>query len=100
MFSKLRPVVAFTALLLTGCVAALYMPSETDALRSGTPLDTLIAGRKLYINHCGSCHNLYLPEQYTLPEWTQIADSMQERSKLDGHEKNMIIKYLGTKAKS
>jgi len=86
-------------LVFSGCVVSLYMPTENDAKVFNTTLDTLKRGRELYINKCGSCHNLYLPSKYTKQEWQQIMDKMQKPAKIDNSQKELIKKYLETNAK-
>lgn len=85
---------------LIGCVASLYMPTEIDAKVFNTTLDTLKIGRELYINKCGSCHNLYLPSIYTKEEWQQIMDRMEKPAKINNLQKGLIKKYLEIKQKS
>ncbi len=79
---------------LFGCATVLYVPTEADAQSQSVSLDTLIAGRELYMNRCGSCHNLYLPTQYSKQEWTQILDKMQKPAKIDTTQKELIKKYI------
>jgi len=101
MFSKNKiiPILLLVVLIIYKCTSALYRPTISDAQKSGTSLDTLIAGRKSYIISCGSCHNLYLPEQYTKAEWKITLDNMQERSNITVEQKEIILKYLKSKSK-
>jgi hypothetical protein len=85
---------------LSGCAPSLYIPTVTDAELSGTSLDGLKKGRELYVAKCGSCHNLYLPAAYTKQVWLQEIEEMQIRAKIDDSQKELIVKYLETKAKS
>jgi hypothetical protein len=75
------------------------MPTETDSKQYNIPLDSLINGRALLINKCSSCHNLYLPTQYTKQEWLPIIDKMQKRAKIDNSQKEIITSYLGLSCK-
>ena len=51
-------------------------------------------GRKLYVNHCGGCHNLYLPKEYNADQWKKNIDEMQEKAKISDKEKQLIYQYL------
>jgi len=100
MFSKkLISILLLVVLLIYKCSSSLYNPTISDARRSGNSIDLLIAGRKTYITSCGSCHSLYLPEQYTKTEWRVTLDSMQKRAKITEDEKNIILQYLLSKSK-
>lgn len=100
MFSKNKFTLLLLALTLTACISTLYMPTENDAVKNNISLDTLQAGRLLYINSCGSCHNLYLPESYSYQEWLQIMNKMQSPAKIDNNQKNLINQYLNVHAKN
>ncbi|MFZ4399554.1 MAG: hypothetical protein ACOYO1_05945 [Bacteroidales bacterium] len=84
---------------LSGCIASLYLPTEEDAKIYNIPLTTLKEGRELYINKCSSCHNLYLPSNYTKHEWSLNLNKMQKRAKIDSTQKENITKYLEINAK-
>ena len=75
------------------CSTALYTPSESQQTTSASLLQ-LQEGRKLYVQKCGSCHTLYLPEKYTKPQWQNFIDEMQQKAKIDDREKEQILKYL------
>lgn len=71
------------------CQSKLYMPLKED--RNYTQL---MSGRNLYIQRCGSCHNLYLPKDYTSEKWLAIIQQMQVRAKINEEEKSLITQYL------
>ncbi len=75
------------------------MPNEPDGKRAGISVDSLIDGRTLYIKHCGSCHNLYLPEKFTATEWEKNVSEMQLKSKINDFQKDNILHYLQTRSK-
>ena len=79
-----------TCCVIYGCSRQLYMPAATDA----TKQEALLQGRKLYVNHCGSCHNLHLPKEYNADQWKKNIDEMQEKSKISDDEKQLIYQYL------
>jgi hypothetical protein len=96
---KVIAIVLISIVLIYKCGTALYIPSSVDAQKTGIPLDTLILGRKMYVNSCGSCHILSLPEQYTKSQWRVHLDSMQLRSDINDQQKEVILKYLESKSK-
>jgi len=83
----------FLALLLLACSPTLYMPDSRDA--NTQPL--LLEGRKLYVSHCSSCHNLHLPDEYTAITWSHNLDEMQSKAKINDKEKLLIFNYLTSK---
>ena len=76
--------------IIISCTIQLYKPSSKDA----TIQQELVDGRKLYINHCGNCHNLHLPKEYNAGEWANHLNDMQRKSKITDLEKEHIYKYL------
>jgi len=99
MCSKRIIFVLSAAIGLISCVSALYIPSQSDALSQNTSLEKLQQGRELYINRCGSCHNLYLPSSYTSKSWKPIMDKMQKPARIDDSQKELIAAYLETSCK-
>jgi hypothetical protein len=101
MFSKLKifSIVIITVVFIYKCSTALYIPTIVEAQKSGISLDTLLIGREMYVNNCGSCHSLFLPEQYTKSEWREHLDRMQLRSGINDRQKEVILKYLESKSK-
>jgi hypothetical protein len=101
LFRLKKYLIIFTLLiLLFKCAPALYLPSISDEYKSNISLDSLIKGRKLYINNCGACHNLYLPEKFTSREWSYNVERMQDRAKIDSVQKELIVSYLKIKSKN
>ena len=74
--------------LIYRCGSALYVPTIADQERTGIMLDSLSEGRKLYVEHCGSCHNLHLPEQFNSTEWEKNVAEMQEKGKITRQPKS------------
>jgi hypothetical protein len=100
MNSKTRNrIVVLAGILFCACSPALYMPSEVDSSRTGISTDSLLIGRTLYINHCGSCHNLHLPEQYTRRHWEKEIPDMQRKAKITDEETKMITNFLLARSK-
>ena len=85
--------------LLSACSPALYVPSMDDAIRSRVSADSLTMGRTLYINHCGSCHNLRLPEHYTRKQWGKELPEMQQKAKISEEEAKLIANFVLARSK-
>ncbi len=81
-------IVSFTA-----CMPALYKPAP-ELVTGDVSYEQLVAGRKLYVSKCGSCHALYLPQQYERQVWEHNMEEMQERSNVSDPEKKLILLYL------
>lgn len=75
------------------CTSALYKPTASHETATAS-LAQLQAGRKAYVQKCGSCHTLFLPEKYTKQEWKHWLSEMQEEAKLDTLQKQQILLYL------
>lgn len=85
--------------LLSSCKPMLTIPNDEDAVRAankGIDISTgqLQQSRQLYINKCGSCHTLYLPNKYKGPMWEQVLNEMSQRAKLTEDEKKDLLTYL------
>jgi len=81
------------AVVAISCKSALYVPSEADASAS-VSLKQLQAGRLIYVNRCGSCHSLYLPEQFTPAKWRTNLNEMKPKAKLTDQEYTLVYRYL------
>jgi len=91
-----KTITIITLIIITvsvSCSTALYIPSESQQTTSAS-LSQLTEGRKLYVQKCGSCHTLYLPEKYTKLQWQHFLDEMQLKASIDNPEKEQILKYL------
>ena len=80
--------------LLLACAPALYLPTEEMAARQAKSLGDLRRGRQAYIDHCGSCHNLYLPAQFTPGDWTRHIREMGPRAHADSLQQRLILDYI------
>jgi predicted small lipoprotein YifL len=78
---------------LAECTSALYFPDQNN-VTPGSNLDDLKAGRQLYVNKCGSCHSLFLPEKYSTEQWPALVDKMEIKSNICSEEKSLILNYL------
>ncbi|HEY3371020.1 MAG TPA: hypothetical protein VGK10_09250 [Prolixibacteraceae bacterium] len=88
------------AIMICACSPALYMPTMTDASRTGISADSLMMGRTLYTNHCGSCHNLHLPEQYTRAQWEKVMPIMKRKAKITDQEAQLITNFILARSKA
>lgn len=89
----------FAIAFLSACSPALYLPTPEDAEKSGTELEALQTGRALYVSHCGSCHNLIVPEKHTFAEWEKNMIEMQDKARIDDTQRALIMNYLKTRSK-
>lgn len=80
-------------LTIWACGSALYIPTS-ETVNDTASLTELQEGRKLYINHCGSCHNLYKPQSYTREKWTHQMLEMKVEAKISDEQAVLILNYL------
>ena len=100
MNSKNRTrIILSIAVVFCACSPALYMPTMDDANHTGGSVDSLMIGRALYTNHCGSCHNLHLPERYTRTQWEKVIQEMKPKAKITDKEALLISKFLLARSK-
>jgi len=86
-------IMLFAVGLIAACSSALYIPSESE-VTSKANLEELNDGRALYINKCGGCHTLVLPEKYSDKDWSIWVDKMEVKANITSSEKEKILKYL------
>ena len=82
--------IVFVACTIYSCRPTLYLPREADVVKR----EKLLAGRRLYVRHCSSCHNLHFPKEYDGVGWEIQLDEMQKRAKITDNEKELIYDYL------
>jgi hypothetical protein len=99
IFRVLIPIV-FASMLILGCsksltnnTDALYVPTAADATSTATLAD-LQAGRTVFINNCGKCHNYYSPDSYAAANWKSIVPIMASRAALSATETSQVTKYV------
>ncbi len=83
------------------CAGSIPNPTEADAewashAWTGTTLHNLMTGRKLYVEKCGGCHSLSVPEQHSVLEWERIIENMKIRAAVSEDEKSLMMRYLVT----
>ena len=72
---------------------------QSTATNKPTLADTIAQGRQIYVNNCGSCHNLFQPERFTAEQWVWNVNKMQKRAKVDDVQKEVMLKYLFANSK-
>lgn len=92
----MKIITAVLIIILFSCAPALYQPNTGHAEISGIPLENLRKGRQLYVDHCGSCHQLYLPHEYPPATWKINIDSMTSKARITDEDKKLIFDYLVT----
>ena len=60
-------------------------------------LTSLQAGQKLFIGHCGKCHELYKPLQYSEDSWLDCLPEMAHKAHLNHDEQLLIQKFMLTR---
>lgn len=93
VFAALTVLVAACSKNLTTNTDSLYSPTAADVTTSATLAD-LQAGRELFINNCGRCHNLYNPDSYTASNWKTIVPGMASRAGLSSAQASQVTKYV------
>ncbi|MCX6236761.1 MAG: hypothetical protein NTY07_04225 [Bacteroidia bacterium] len=76
-----------------GSSGSLYTPTNADVTATAT-LTELQQGRTLYSNNCGSCHGLYMPEDYTPVQWKSVLNSMAPRTGMSASQVLLVTKYV------
>jgi Dihaem cytochrome c len=90
----------FLMLVILACSPALYIPTLADSQKAGISTDSLVLGRKIYVNNCSNCHSLYRPEHFTKREWAKVMPVMQKKAKISNEQRTMIVKYLSVHYKN
>lgn len=83
----------FLVTVIYSCSSALYEP-DLKIIKDEALYSELKEGRKNYVQKCGNCHNLYLPEKYTNSEWEHWMGIMGKKVNLTEKEKTSILKYV------
>ena len=72
---------------------SLCTPTSANVTANAT-LAELQQGRTLYINNCGGCHQLYMPESYSSAQWKSILGSMAPRTSMSASQILLVTKYV------
>ena len=76
---------------------SLYTPTVLDTTATAT-LKQLQEGRNLFINNCGNCHNIPVPESYSSSDWRLVLQQMVPRTGMSSAQASLVYKYV-TKGK-
>jgi hypothetical protein len=94
MRSRLSPALAAGILItIAGCSASLYVPADED-VSPGETRAALLQGRELYVEKCGSCHSLHLPEHFSPTSWERSLGEMRPRARITEGDSALILRYL------
>lgn len=109
---KLLVLSGIAALVLTACGGAkLAAPTEENVevgqqAFAGTTLLELTHGYDLYQTHCGTCHSLHDPVNYTEDQWRSIVPKMVNQAinrrgaQISKADSEQILKYVVTMSNS
>lgn len=53
-----------------------------------------VQGKDLFENHCGNCHGLYQPKDFTKEAWAPILVEMQRKARLSDDQMALISGYI------
>jgi hypothetical protein len=89
------------AVLLAGCAAPLPHPSARDAALAsarwpGASLESLEAGRRLFVFRCTGCHRLHRPQERAPEAWPEVLDDMEKQVHVSREERRLIEQFLVT----
>ena len=68
--------------------------SNAQARWPDTTSASLDDGRELFVARCSGCHPLPSPERFGFQRWHSILDTMGERARLTGAERELVLRYL------
>ena len=103
-----KALVFFGVIFLISCSSKLAIPTETDAERGASlfteyDLQKLIAGKEIYMENCGLCHNLHQPKEFSTEKWQAITPKMVAKvnkktgmEKINADQQELLIRYLLT----
>jgi hypothetical protein len=91
--SRITGIAVVLAGMICACSAALYIPKEGPGTTK-EEIREMNIGRAAYIKKCASCHTLYLPDKYDVPNWNIRVKGMSERARLTKEEERQVIMYL------
>jgi cytochrome c5 len=72
--------------------------TETDStlveVKKEPTKPVVLSPKEFYARKCGSCHDLYAPEQFTAAEWKVNLNKMQKRAMISDKNKYTLYTYL------
>ena len=54
----------------------------------------LVAGKTIFDNKCGKCHDLPKPSRYSKERWVPIMNSMANKSRLSDDDRDLVYNYV------
>ena len=76
------------------CSTAIPRVGPADAERTGLSMDTLRAGRDIYIAKCSGCHVLYAPQEYPDHVWLDQVMEMKGKALISERDVELILAYV------
>ena len=88
------------AALVAGCATAVVRPEASDARWAserwpGATVESLSAGRDLFVARCAGCHHLPRPDARSPDEWAAVVGEMARGARLTTAETDLVLHYLG-----
>jgi cytochrome c5 len=92
-------IIAFASLtaIISSCAPKVLVEQEVAPVKEQVetkPEVNYLEGKTLFDNHCGKCHDLPHPSQYSKAQWAKIVPSMSKEAKLDATQENQILLYV------
>ena len=96
---------AALAVLLGACVAPIPHPTTLDERRARerwpeASVESLEAGRRLYVFRCSGCHRLHAPRDRQPEDWPDTLDDMVREARVTPAERQLIEQFLVTAAQA
>ena len=58
--------------------------------------DDIATGKKLNVTKCASCHELYKPARYSVPDWESWMAKMKRKARLDDEQYRQLNAYFNS----
>ena len=89
-------------LCMAACKADLFTPVAGDVPIAQqrwkeSDLASLKTGQTLFMSHCGKCHQLYKPLEYSEDSWLDCLPEMCHKAHLNKDDQLLIRKYILTR---
>lgn len=104
-----------TTIIICICTTVLQLAScakKTIPTKSETPAEEVAGlknkyseaqmaqGKTIFLNNCGKCHDLHMPEEYTVHGWNNILPGMMRKATLDKQDAGLVRAWVITNAKA
>jgi mono/diheme cytochrome c family protein len=91
----MRSLLAAAALLASAALASACATTSGSGGGGGPETE----GQRLYRQHCGSCHRLRNPADYTQAKWAWALRKFGDRAHLPQEQRPLVLAYLQEHAK-